>query len=79
MVSQGVKQSIRDLSTLSNFSALKSVYIHHFGFLIVSIILTAAIICRRLHDIGWTGWLTILSYVVPPIIIVYGIIPSRSK
>jgi uncharacterized membrane protein YhaH (DUF805 family) len=61
-------------------AAVSSLYYGHtLIFFLVSLILTAAVICRRIHDIGWSGWLTILAYIIPLLIIVFGVIPGKTK
>jgi uncharacterized membrane protein YhaH (DUF805 family) len=46
---------------------------------LIFIILTAAVICRRIHDVGWSGWLTILSYMNPIFIIAFGLAPGSKQ
>jgi uncharacterized membrane protein YhaH (DUF805 family) len=50
-----------------------------FSQFILFIILTAALICRRLHDIGWPGILTIVAFIISPLILVIGLIPGKNR
>ncbi|TIS98910.1 DUF805 domain-containing protein [Mesorhizobium sp.] len=56
-------------------------YIVPFIFMLVTVIPSFALIVRRLHDVGLTGWLALLCY-VPAFgglaLLVFGLIPSET-